>query len=67
MVKMKKLFKNPVFIIVFPTSLMGLPFIALLLDKYLLHMSNPLLFLTEVSIIALGTTSAIIILLFFLK
>jgi len=64
---MKKLFKNPVFIIVLLTSLMGLPFIAFLLDKYLLHMSNPLLFLAEVSIIALGTTSAIIIILFFFK
>jgi hypothetical protein len=62
---MKKLFKNPVFIIVFPTSLMGLSFIAFLLDECLLHISNPLLFLAEISIIALGTTSAIIILLSF--
>jgi hypothetical protein len=64
---MKKLFKNPVFIIVFLTSLMGLPFIVFLLDKYLLHMSNPLLLLAEIGTIAFGITSAIIILLFFFK
>jgi len=64
---MKRLFKNSVFMIVLLTSLMGLPFIAFLLDKYLLHTSNPLLFFAEISIIALGTTSAIIILLFFFK
>ncbi|WP_028950287.1 hypothetical protein [Sulfurihydrogenibium subterraneum] len=64
---MKKLYKNPVFIIVFLTSLMGLPFLVFLMDKYLLNLSEPVLFLAELSIITMGITSATIILLFFFK
>lgn len=64
---MKKLIKNPVFIIVFLTSLMGLPFLAFLMDKHLLKLSEPALFLAELSIVTMGITSATIILLFSLK
>lgn len=65
--KMKKLIKNPVFIIVFLTLLMGLPFLAFLMDKYFLRLSEPALFFAELSIITMGITSATVILLFFFK
>lgn len=46
---------------------MGLPFLVFLMDKYLLKLSEPVLFLAELSIITMGITSATIILLFFFK
>ncbi|MEJ5172333.1 MAG: hypothetical protein WHT47_01325 [Hydrogenothermaceae bacterium] len=64
---MKKLLKNPVFITVLLTSLMGLPFVALMFDKFLLKLENPILFMAEMSIITLGITSVVIILYFIFK
>lgn len=64
---MRKLLKNPVFITVFLTSLMGLPFVALVFDRYLLKLENPVIFFVEVGIIMMGITSAIVILYFILK
>ncbi|MEZ0324141.1 MAG: hypothetical protein ABWJ98_07520 [Hydrogenothermaceae bacterium] len=64
---MKKLLKNPIFITVLLTSLMGLPFIALMFDKFLLKLENPIIFMAEISIIALGLTSGVIILYFLFK
>lgn len=64
---MKKLLKNPVFVTILLISLMGLPFVALLFDKQLLKLDNPMLFFTEVGIITMGVTSAFIILFFIFK
>lgn len=64
---MRKLLKNPVFVTVLLISLMSLPFVALLLDKYLLKLDNPVLFFAEVGIITMGMSSAFIILYFILK
>lgn len=64
---MKRLLKNPVFITVLLTSLMGLPFVALLFDKYLLKLDNPMLFFAEVGIITMGMSSAFVIIYFILK
>ncbi len=59
--------KNPWTAIVILTALMLLPFMAFLLDKFLLKFDNSLLFIAEVSIIALGLSSASIIYFFFFK
>ncbi|MCX7761060.1 MAG: hypothetical protein N2Z81_07720 [Hydrogenothermaceae bacterium] len=64
---MKKLLKNPVFITVLLTSFMGLPFVALMFDKFLLKLESPMIFMAEMSIITLGITSAVIILYFIFK
>lgn len=64
---MRRLLKNPVFITVLLTSLMALPFIALMFDKYLLRIQNPLIFTAELGIITLGISSAMIILYFIFK
>lgn len=64
---MRRLLKNPVFVTVLLTSLMGLPFVALMLDKYLLKLDNPVLFFAEVGIITMGISSAFVILYFLLK
>lgn len=64
---MKRLLKNPVFITVFLTSLMGLPFVAFMFDRYLLKLQNPALFFAEVGIITMGMSSAFVILYFILK
>lgn len=64
---MRRLLKNPVFITVFLTSLMGLPFVAFVFDRYLLKLENPVIFFVEIGIITMGITSAVVILYFILK
>lgn len=64
---MRRLLKNPVFVTALLISLMSLPFITLLFDKYLLKLDNPMLFFAEVGIISMGMSSAFIILYFILK
>ncbi|PMP76463.1 MAG: hypothetical protein C0178_05600 [Sulfurihydrogenibium sp.] len=64
---MKKLIKNPVFFITFLTSLMSLPLLVFLMDKYFLKLSDSALFFSELAIITMGMTSATVIILFFLK
>ncbi len=59
--------KNPFTIIVILTGLMFLPFLAFLLDKFLLKLNNSLLFFAEVSIVAMGLASATLIYFFFFK
>ena len=59
--------KNPFTIIVILTGLMFLPFLAFLLDKFLLKLNNSLLFFAEVSIVTMGLASATLIYFFFFK
>jgi flagellar basal body-associated protein FliL len=63
----KKRKRNPWTAIVILTALMLLPFMAFLLDKFLLKFDNSLLFLAEISIVTLGLASASIIYFFFFK
>ena len=63
----KKRRKNPWTAIVILTALMLLPFIAFLLDKFLLKLDNSLLFLAEISIVSMGLASASLIYFFFFK
>ncbi len=63
----KKKRKNPWTAIVILTGLMLLPFMAFLLDKFLLKLDNSLLFIAEVSIVAMGLASASLIYFFFFK
>lgn len=58
---MKRLLNNPVFVIVLLTLLMVLPFIALLLDRYLLKIDNFVLFFAELGIIIVGVSSGVLI------
>ncbi len=59
--------RNPWTAIVILTALMLLPFLAFLLDKFLLKLDNTLLFIAEVSIVSMGLASASLIYLFFFK
>ncbi|NPA53507.1 MAG: hypothetical protein GXO21_02440 [Aquificae bacterium] len=59
--------KNPWTAILILTGLMFLPFMAFLLDKFLLKFDNSLLFIAEISIVAMGLFSAGIIYFFFFK
>jgi len=61
---MKGKLKNPLFVITLMTTLMALPFIAFLLDRFLLKLNNSFLFFAEITILSLGISSGIIIFLF---
>lgn len=61
---MKGKLKNPLFVITLMTTLMALPFIAFLLDRFLLKLNNSFLFFAEITILSLGISSGVIIFLF---
>jgi len=61
---MKGKLENPLFVITLMTTLMALPFIAFLLDRFLLKLNNSFLFFAEITILSLGISSGVIIFLF---